>query len=104
MVNVASECGLTPQYKRLQALHEKYNKRGLVILGFLVIAFRKSPHPVRYGTAAIVAMLHDLLVTVGVFSIFSLLFGWEADALVLSLRSNAEVVINQEIITRQDEN
>jgi len=56
----------------------------LVILGFLVVAFRKSPHPVRYGTAAIIAMIHDLLVTVGVFSILSLLFGWEADALVLT--------------------
>lgn len=34
IVNVASKCGLTPQYKQLQALHEKYAKDGLVILGF----------------------------------------------------------------------
>jgi glutathione peroxidase len=34
IVNVASKCGLTPQYKQLQALHEKYEKDGLVILGF----------------------------------------------------------------------
>ena len=34
MVNVASECGYTPQYKGLQALHEKYAKDGLAILGF----------------------------------------------------------------------
>ena len=34
MVNVASECGLTPQYADLQALHEKYVEQGLVILGF----------------------------------------------------------------------
>ncbi len=34
IVNVASECGLTPQYKQLQALHEKYAKDGLRILGF----------------------------------------------------------------------
>ena len=34
VVNVASKCGLTPQYKQLQALHEKYEKDGLVILGF----------------------------------------------------------------------
>jgi len=34
IVNVASKCGLTPQYKELQALHEKYAKIGLAILGF----------------------------------------------------------------------
>lgn len=34
IVNVASQCGYTPQYKGLQALHEKYEKDGLVILGF----------------------------------------------------------------------
>ena len=34
IVNVASRCGLTPQYKELQALHEKYSGEGLVILGF----------------------------------------------------------------------
>jgi glutathione peroxidase len=32
-VNVASECGLTGQYKELQALHEKYGKEGLVVIG-----------------------------------------------------------------------
>ncbi len=34
MVNVASKCGNTKQYKPLQALHEKYKDRGLAILGF----------------------------------------------------------------------
>lgn len=33
-VNVASRCGLTPQYAKLQALHEKYSERGLHVLGF----------------------------------------------------------------------
>jgi preprotein translocase SecF subunit len=54
------------------------------ILVFLTLAFRKVPHPVRYGVSAIAAMLHDILVTVGIFSIFSLLLGWEADALFLT--------------------
>ena len=34
IVNVASKCGLTPQYGQLQALHDKYAGDGLAILGF----------------------------------------------------------------------
>ena len=34
VVNVASKCGLTPQYAKLQSLHEKYADKGLAVLGF----------------------------------------------------------------------
>jgi glutathione peroxidase len=34
IVNVASECGFTPQYKDLEALYRRYQDRGLRILGF----------------------------------------------------------------------
>ena len=34
IVNVASQCGLTPQYAGLQQLHEQYKGRGFAVLGF----------------------------------------------------------------------
>lgn len=34
IVNTATKCGLAPQFKDLQALHEKYADKGLVVLGF----------------------------------------------------------------------
>jgi glutathione peroxidase len=34
IVNVASQCGLTPQYSGLQELHEQYADRGFAVLGF----------------------------------------------------------------------
>ena len=34
IVNTASECGFTPQYAGLQALHERYGAQGLTVLGF----------------------------------------------------------------------
>ena len=34
VVNVALHCGLTPQYKGLEAIHEKYQEKGFAVLGF----------------------------------------------------------------------
>jgi len=34
IVNTASKCGLTPQYKDLQQLHEEFADKGLTIIGF----------------------------------------------------------------------
>jgi glutathione peroxidase len=34
VINTASQCGFTPQYKELEQLHQKYKDKGLVILAF----------------------------------------------------------------------
>lgn len=44
------------------------------ILGYLWWAFNKVTHPIRYGTTAIVALLHDALIVLGIFSILGRLF------------------------------
>jgi len=56
----------------------------LFILAFIIFAFRKVPNAFRYGVCAIAAMVHDILVTVGLFSLAGLILGWEADALFLT--------------------
>jgi preprotein translocase SecF subunit len=56
----------------------------LFILLFIIFAFRRVPNAFRYGVCAIAAMIHDILVTVGLFSLASLFLGWEADALFLT--------------------
>lgn len=42
IVNVASRCGLTPQYEGLQALYERHKDEGLVVLGFPCNQFREQ--------------------------------------------------------------
>ena len=56
----------------------------LAILGYIWFAFRNVEHAYRYGTAAIIAMLHDVLVVLGVEAMFGYFLGWEADALFLT--------------------
>lgn len=56
----------------------------VAILLYIWLAFRGVEHPARYGTAAILALIHDVFVVVGVEAILGYLFGWEADALFLT--------------------
>ncbi len=56
----------------------------LAILLYIWYAFREVEHPIRYGTAAIIAMLHDVFVVLGVEAMLGYFLGWEADALFLT--------------------
>jgi glutathione peroxidase len=42
VVNVASQCGLTPQYAELEEVYQSYRDRGLVVLGFPANEFAKQ--------------------------------------------------------------
>jgi preprotein translocase SecF subunit len=57
---------------------------GAIILGFIVVAFRQVPRAFRYGACAVFAMIHDVIITMGIMSILGLVFGWEVDALFLT--------------------
>ena len=54
------------------------------ILIYLWFAFRQVPNAFRYGTAAVIAMFHDVFVVLGLESIFGFAFGWQVDSLFLT--------------------
>jgi preprotein translocase subunit SecF len=54
------------------------------ILAYITYAFRGVPNALRFGVAAILAMLHDVLLVVGVEAILGRFLGWEVDALFLT--------------------
>jgi preprotein translocase subunit SecF len=56
----------------------------LGILAYITWAFRSVPNAFRYGFAAIMAMLHDVALVIGVEAIFGHFLGWEVDALFLT--------------------
>jgi preprotein translocase subunit SecF len=56
----------------------------ILILFYLAWAFRQVPHPFRYGVCAVVALIHDVIVTISFLCIMNWLVGWEADALFLT--------------------
>jgi len=56
----------------------------VAILLYISFAFRHVTNPVRYGACAIIAMVHDIFVVVGLASILGVLRGWEVDALFLT--------------------
>lgn len=56
----------------------------IAIMAYLTFAFREAPNPFRYGVCAIIAMLHDVLLVLGVAAILGYFIGLEVDALFLT--------------------
>lgn len=54
------------------------------ILIYLTIVFHRVPNAFRYGVCAIIALLHDVLVVLGVFAILGIVFGVEIDSLFVT--------------------
>ena len=54
------------------------------ILLYMAYAFRQAPHPFRYGVCAILAMVHDVVVVVGIFAILGYFLNVEIDALFVT--------------------
>jgi len=54
------------------------------ILLYITWAFHRMPKPFRYGTCAIIALVHDVLVVLGVFSILGALLDWETNLMFIT--------------------
>ena len=54
------------------------------ILLYVTWAFRRMPNPFHYGTCAIVALLHDVLVVLGIFSILGGILDWEINLMFIT--------------------
>ena len=56
----------------------------IAILLYMAYAFRNTQNPILYGSAAIVGMVHDILIVLGVFAILGEFFNVEVDALFVT--------------------
>lgn len=54
------------------------------ILVYITWAFRRMPDPFHYGTCAVIALIHDALVALGVFSILGGIFEWEINLMFVT--------------------
>jgi preprotein translocase subunit SecF len=56
----------------------------VAMLFYIVWAFRRMPKSFRWGSCAVIALVHDVFITVGIFSLLGLLAGVEIDALFIT--------------------
>ncbi len=93
---LADKLGTTPVEQRFEAVGPSVGTKvtqgaifavltaTLGILAYLYFAFRDMDRPLRLGIVTILAMLHDVLVVLGVGAIAGHFFGWQVDALFLT--------------------
>ena len=55
-----------------------------LMLLYIIFAFRRVPKSFRYGTTFTIALVHDVLITAGVFSVLGVLAGWEIDLMFIT--------------------
>ncbi len=56
----------------------------IAILLYITWVFRRMPSPFRYGTCAIIALVHDVLIVLGVFSVLGRTLNWEIDPMFIT--------------------
>ncbi len=54
------------------------------MLFYISWAFHRMPNPFRWGTCAIVSLVHDVLVVLGVFALLGGVFGWQVDLMFVT--------------------
>ncbi len=54
------------------------------ILLYLTWAFRRMPHPVRYGTCAVIALIHDAFIALGIFAILGGILNWQVNLMFIT--------------------
>lgn len=95
IVNVASKCGFTPQYKGLEALYRQYADRGLVVLGFPCDQFGHQEPGTEAEIAAFCTKTYD--VTFPMFAKIDV-NGAEAHPLYALLKHEAPGLLGTEAI------
>ena len=54
------------------------------MLLYVTWAFRRMPSPLHYGTCGVIALVHDVLVATGIFSILGSILGWEVNLMFIT--------------------
>jgi len=54
------------------------------ILLYITWAFRRMPRPFHYGVCAIIALVHDVVVVLGIFAIFGAILNWEINLMFIT--------------------